>query len=175
MTNLPETPKTLADILAWLDATDSGLINPTPEQQAEVGALLAAKVDGTKDFIDELEYQAERLRVAAAQLAEGKRQVLARVDRLKSYMAHHMCEKAFQQIPGDVWKVRLTGSEAVETEVEPDAEYARLVPELVRVKYEWNKSALKKALESGDAEAAAIAKLVASKSVQFSVNKGKMS
>lgn len=172
---LPEKPKTFAEILAFLDAVDAGLVAATPEQMADMGELLVSKVDHTAETIDELEFQAERLRVASAKLAEGKRQILARTERMREYMAHHMAERQFTQIPGDLYKVRLSVSTSVEplTKAPPPA-VAEKHPDLVRPKFEWNKIALKAALEAGDPVAATFAELVPSKTVQFDVNKGKL-
>lgn len=166
-----EKPKTLAEILQFLDATDQGIISPTPEQQAEVGALLTSKIDNTAEFIDELEFQAERLRVGSARLADGKRAVLARIERLKGYMAHHMLNTGFSQIPGDLWRLRLTSGLSVELKCDPDplSHPARFI----RIKYEWDKKALAKALAEGDLDAQKIAKAVPSNSVAFAVNTGK--
>lgn len=175
MSELTQTPKTLADILAYLDAADSGLIDATPEQMAEMGALLVAKVDNTAEVIDELKYQAKRLRIASAKLAKGKRQVLARIDRLKEYMAYHMKAASFTQIPGEAWKVRLTSSKSVKPLIEkPDLPCAITFPQFVRVKYEWDKEALAAAIESGDEVAKTLAEIVPSNSVTFDVNKGKL-
>lgn len=171
MSDLP-APKTLADILAFLDAADTGVINATPEQMAEMGAALVAKVDGTAEFVAELEFHAERLRVASAKLAEGKRQVLARIDRLKEYMAYHMKLASFKQIPGELWKVRLTSDQSVETDAPPSAAIATAFPHYVRIKYEWDKKALAAGLASGDDVAKSVARFEPSNSVTFEVNKG---
>lgn len=166
-----ERPKTLADILQYLDAVDQGVIDPSPDDKAAVAALLVAKIDNTADVIDELEYQAERLRTAAAKLSEGKRQVLARVERIKDYMAFHMKTAGFQQIPGDVWRAKLTTGLSVSIKREASE---RDDPRFVRVKYEWDKKALKAALEGLDPVAMEVASLEASASVSIDVNKGKL-
>lgn len=168
-----EKPKTLAEILAWLDAVDQGLIAATPEDQAHVGALLVAKIDNTKGVLDELEFQEKRLRAAAKELETGAGQVASRVKRMKSYMAHHMKAHGFTHLPGEVWKARLTGGVSAEpnykTPVKGDVEKA---PHLVRVKYEWDKKALKAALEVGDEHARLVASLVESNSVSIGAYKG---
>jgi uncharacterized protein YbgA (DUF1722 family) len=173
MTGAP-APKTLAEILAYLDASDAGLIATSPEELSAIGHLLTSKVDATREVIDELESQAERLRVAAEKLTKGKRQVLARVERLKQYMAFHMNAFQFTQIPGEAWKVRLTSSESVEPMRDPELSDLEVAPECVRVKYEWNKKALKQALVSEDRWAKTVASLVPSNSVEFDVFKGKL-
>lgn len=174
MTTLPEKPKTIGEILQYLDGIDQGIINPTPEEQAELGALLVAKVDATAEFLSELEFQAERLRVAAAKLAEGKRAILAKVERLHSYMAFHMQTHGFNQLPGEVWRAKLNTSEVVEPLVEPTAEIAIHAPEFVRIKYEWDKTRLKNAIKRGDTIAQAFATLETSHSVVIDANKGRM-
>jgi hypothetical protein len=170
MTSL-ESPKTLADILAWLDQVDQGLVVATPEEHAAVGALLVAKIDNTKGVIDELEFQAERLRKAAKELSDGARQVANRVDRIKGYIAHHMQANGFPQLPGECWKVKLTTGLGVEPKRDAGE---RDDPRFIRVKYEWNKSALKAALESLDPVAMEVAELKSSTSVSFGVNKGRL-
>ena len=167
LTNNIEQPKTLADILQFLDAVDQGVIDPTPERKAEVAALLVSKIDNTAELLDELEHQAERLRLASAKLSEGKRQVLARVDRIKDYMAFHMQHAGFTQLPGECWKAKLSTGIAVVPKRDPEAGLP-----FVRVKYEWDKKALKTALESFDPKAMELANLVPSASVSIVVNKG---
>jgi hypothetical protein len=164
-----ESPKTLADILQFLDAVDQGVIDPTPEKKAEVAALLVAKIDSTAEVLDELEHQAERLRQASAKLAEGKRQVLARVERIKDYIAFHMQQGGFTQLPGECWKAKMTTGLSVLPKMEPEAHLP-----FVRVKFEWDKKALKAALEAMDPEAMKVAELVPSASVSMAVNKGRL-
>lgn len=165
-----EAPKTLAEILAFLDAVDQGVIDPTPEKKAEVAALLVAKIDNTKDVIDELEFQEARLRKAAKELSEGARQVAGRVERIKSYMAFHMQQNGFQQIPGECWKAKLTTGLSVVPKRDPGPGEFRFV----RAKYEWDKKALKAALEALDPAAMEVAELSLSASVSIDVNKGKL-
>lgn len=167
-------PKTLADILDLLEAVDQGLVAVTPEKQAELGALLVAKIDNTAEVIQELESQEERLRAAAKKLTDGARQVASRIERIKSYMSFHMQANSFQQIPGEVWKARLNTALAVEPKREPNhVDYAEM-PQFVRVKWEWKKKELKDALEALDPAAMEVATLVLSASVSIDVNKGKL-
>jgi hypothetical protein len=171
-----ETPKTLADILQFLDAVDQGVIDPTPEKKAEVAALLVAKIDNTADVLDELEHQAERLRQASAKLAEGKRQVLARVERIKEYIAFHMQQGGFTQLPGECWKAKLTTGLGVSVKRDPtvlDMDNPAFAA-CVRVKFEWDKKGLKAALEAMNPEAMGVAELVPSASVSMAVNKGRL-
>ena len=168
---VPEKPKTLAEILQYLDAIDQGIVNPTPQEQAELGALLVEKVDNTAEFLSELEFQAKRLREAEVKLAKGRRAIEAKVERLHGYMKFHMQHHGFTQIPGEVWKLRLSKSESVEVTGEPDPDR---FPEYVRTKHEWDKAALKTALKSGSVIAAGIARLAQKSAVQIEVNKGKL-
>lgn len=172
-----EKPKTLAEILSWLDNVDNGLIpEPTPEDRAHVGALLVAKIDNTKGVIDELEFQEARLRKAAKELSEGARQVANRVESIKAHMAFHMQAKGFSQLPGECWKARLKTGLTVEPKREAsvlDVEDPAMAG-FVRVKFEWNKAEIKKALEALDPAAMEIAELKPSASVSIVVNKGKL-
>lgn len=170
----PDRPKTLAEILGWLDAVDQGLIAATPEDQAHVGALLVAKIDNTKGVLDELEFQEKRLRAAAKELSEGARQVAAKAERLREHMAFHMQANGFAQLPGECWKARLSTGLSVETKREPTVDDLGTHEPFVRVKYEWKKTELKKALEALDPAAMEVAELVPSASVSIVVNKGKL-
>jgi hypothetical protein len=169
-----EKPKTLADILAWLDGVDQGVMHASYDQMVEFGELLTAKVDDTHNVIEEMEYQAERLRVASAKLNEGKRIILNRVTRLKNYISFHMGNHGFERIPGDLWRLRLLKSKAVETFKDPEPKDLERYGRFIRTKYEWDKTALKAALEVQDADASVVAKLVENSSVTFDVNKGKL-
>jgi hypothetical protein len=173
MTSL-ESPKTLADILAWLDQVDQGLVVATPEEHAAVGALLVAKIDNTKGVIDELEFQEARLRKAAKELSDGARQVANRVDRIKGYIAHNMQVNGFPQLPGECWKVKLNTSLSVEPKREPTEDDWVQGTGLVCAKYEWDKKKLKSALEALDPAAMEVASLAASASVSIVVNKGRL-
>lgn len=169
-----ERPKTLAEILQSLDAIDQGVMAVTDAERAMIGAALAEKIDSTADVIDQLEHQEERLRSAARKLSDGARQVSARIDRIKEYMAFHMQQTGFNQLPGEVWKAKLQTGLAVEPKREATEEDAAANPEFVRVKYEWNKKELKAALEVLHPKAMEVAELVPSASVSIDVNKGKL-
>ncbi len=173
MTPPIEKPKTLGEILAYLDAVDQGLIAAAPEDQAEIGALLVAKIDNTAEVIGELESQEDRLRAAAKKLSEGARQVAARIDRIKHYMSFHMQTNGFQQIPGECWKARLNTSLSVEPKRDPTIDDAKQEG-FVRIKYEWDKKRLKTALEALDPAAMEVAELVLGASVSIDVNKGRL-
>lgn len=164
-------PKTLADILAYLDAVDQGLIDPTPERQAEVAALLVAKIDNTAEVVDELEHQEKRLREAARKLSDGARQVASRIDRIKEYMAFHMQQKGFQKLPGECWLAALTTGLSVKPKTKvPTMADVEKTPQYVRAKWEWDKTALKSGLEALDPAAMEVAELVLSSSASFKAN-----
>ena len=171
-----EKPKTLAEILAWLDAVDQGLVpEATAEDQAHVGALLTAKIDNTADVDRQLEWDEKRLRDAADQLLDGARKIAARRERISQYIAYHMQAKGFTQLPGELWRAKLnTGISAAPKSKKPAKADVENTPRFVRVKYEWDKTALKKALEALDPDAMKLATLVPSASVSIEAHTGKL-
>lgn len=165
-------PMTLAQILDTLQAADDALISMTPEQMGELGALLAAKVDGYRLVLTKMEAEETRLRAEADAFLKPAKALAKAQERLKEAMAYHMLSHQMTRIPGESWRVDLKETKAVETpQASPTNDDQWNYSDYVRLKFEWNKIALKAGLEKGDPKAMEIAKFVTNHTPTFAVMK----
>jgi hypothetical protein len=165
-------PMTLAQILETLQAADDALIEMTTDQMAELGALLAQKVDGYRLVLTKMEAEEKRLREEAAAFLKPAQALAKAQDRLKGAMIYHMVKHNMTRIPGESWRVDLKETKAVETPQEkPTSDDQWNYPDFVRQKFEWDKVALKAALERDDPKAKEIARIVINMTPAFAVNK----
>jgi len=171
ITALIEQPQTLAQILETLQAADDALVAMTPEQMRELGATLAQKVDGYRTVLTKMEAEETRLRAEADAFLKPARALAKAQDRLKEAMAYHMQANSFTRIPGEKFRVDLKESKSVEAPAACTEKDQWDYPDFVRVKVEWNKSALKAALERDDPKAKEIAKIVTNYTPVFNVMK----
>lgn len=168
----PPAPQTLAQILDTLQAADDALIEMNVEQMAELGALLAAKVDGYRLVLTKMEAEETRLRAEADAFLKPARVLAKAQERLKEAMAYHMTQHKMTRIPGEQWRVDLKESKAVECpQATPTNDDQWNYPDYVRLKFEWNKIALKAGLEKGDPKAMEVARFVTNHTPTFAVMK----
>lgn len=153
-------PQTLGQILATLQAADDALIEMTPDQMRELGAMLAKKVDGYRTIMTKMAAEEARLREEADAFLKPARALAKAQERLEQVMTFHMFEHKMTSIPGKSWRVELKESEAVDTpQAAPTNDDQWNYPDFVRLKFEWDKVALKKALDAGDPKAKEVAKI----------------
>lgn len=98
-------------------------------------------VEGTALWIQELKRQAEAIAAEIKRLQDRKATIEGRVDRLSEHLGNYLDH---QKLQTDLVTVSFRRSEAVI--VEPGA---RLTDDMLRVKYEANKPAIKAALKAG--------------------------
>lgn len=98
-------------------------------------------VEGTALWIQEMKRQAEAIAAEIKRLQDRKAAIEGRIDRLSEHLGNYLDH---QKLQTDLVTVSFRRSEAVI--VEPGA---RLTDDMLRVKYEANKTAIKAALKAG--------------------------
>lgn len=145
--------KNLSEILSLMRASDEGMLDLSPEEMLQLGADGEVKVDGYYHMITKYLSESARLASIAKNFANAAAAHAAQADRMKNALCYHMRENGYASLPGQDWKVSLRASQKVAMKIPvpvPTAEQALQYADYVRVKYEWNKVALKTGLEFGD-------------------------
>lgn len=168
-----DRPETLGQILKLLTESDSALVNLDAQQLEQLGTMLADKVDAYKYVQEKIEAEVARLDARIKEFQQAKKSVTKAYERLKELLAFHMKSKGFPRLPGMDYVARLGSSKSVKMRRDDVSSLDVLnYTGFVRVKYEWDKTAIKAALENKDPKAAEIAEIVESPWVTFDVNKG---
>lgn len=142
---------TLATILNTLDNIDDDLPPEEFDPAAVVGEL-KDKVDAIKWRLDKWEQDAETVDSWIAMLAAKKKSLMGKHERLLDYVLYQMQQNGFDTIPGHIWRFDRTKSQAKVNVSAPASAHEYLnYPQFVRQKtvYEWDKKALKGALDLG--------------------------
>lgn len=130
-----------------IDAQLSQLVDPETGEILDYDGFCALSierdhlVEGTALWIQELKRQAEAIAAEIKRLQDRKATIEGRVDRLSEHLGNYLDH---QKLQTDLVTVSFRRSEAVI--VEPGA---RLTDDMLRVKYEANKTAIKAALKAG--------------------------
>lgn len=156
-----EPPKTLAQILKTLEEADNALLDLSPDDMRQLGSMLAEKVDAYHTVLSKMAAEEKRLREEAESFLKPARALASAQERLKQSMSFVMMENKYLRIPGDKYRVELKESKSVSCPLDPTKDDQWVYPDFVRVKFEWDKKALREALEGDDKEKKALAEKVA--------------
>jgi hypothetical protein len=116
------------------------------ELLGEVGDELEKKALNIACFVKNLETEAEAIKLEIDRLTERKRRALKKAESLESYLESVLDGKKFKDARVEIsW--RKSTSVSVTDAIE---DFAKIYADLVRVKYEPDKTAIKKRLEQGD-------------------------
>lgn len=164
---------TLRQLLAQLQALDDDMIQLSLEDQTELIEAGRVKVDNYKYIIDKLDAQAAYLKAREDEYAQARRVVENNLRRIRDNLVRSMQTFGFDQFAGQTFTVRLAKAPpSVEVSGDCDAAMKIRWPDYVRVKYEWDKTALRDALKSGsDPDVTNVAALKENVYPRFSVIK----
>jgi len=156
----------LNDLLYVLDQDD------IDDGKAEdLRAAIISKVDACAVVRAEMEDEAARMRKFAKDFTDAARAAEARLERFMGYVTYAMESKGFDKLPGEKFQVALAETPGrVEIAHEPTSEDLECFPNLVRMKLEWDKSAVKDALIAGSD--LRFAQIVREKYAKFGVKRG---
>lgn len=145
-----EKPKLrLIDMTRMMADLDDAILDADFDP-SEFEGLLTTKIDSIGGLLDEWEERAEGLKAAAKKRTEKAKRWEAKRERLLGYVQMCMERDGFDKLPGKEYAAKLTSSETLVSLKEPDALIRSKFPDLVRVKYEWNKTPAKKLLKNGE-------------------------
>ena len=170
LTDIMEESMSLPNILSLMTQVDEGMINASVEDMTALMEKAELKVDSYKYIIDKFESESERLANKIKDFQASKKVIDSKVERIKSLLVFSMQKNSFTKFNGEEYKVRLQASKSVAVKREPAAMDMVESPEFVRVKYEWVKPEIKKALDSG--KEISFAEFKESLAPIFTVNKG---
>ena len=141
----------LWDLLATSRQADECLLDLDLEEMRGLGERLREKVDGYKFVVDRLTFRIAEIRSQMQELADLKKQMETKLDAVKDRMAEVMKAQGFPRLAGEKWTVRLGSSKSVSISdtIKPDASLAEEFPMAVKTKYEWDKTGIRKVLDTG--------------------------
>lgn len=137
------------EMLDLLDRFDAGEAI-APEIIVAIGKQIVSKVDAIRFAIDDLYGRAEIQRKYSREFAEEARILESKAERLRFRVASAMESSGIDKIPGE--KFTMSFKKSFETEIiekVTDA-WREKFPHFVRAKYEWDKEAIRPALDAGE-------------------------
>lgn len=158
--------QSLKDLLFILDQ------EKIPESDAElIKSAIIQKVDNCAIVEREMEDEVKRLRSIAREFGEAAKAAENRLARFMEYVRWAMEQNGFEKLPGEKFLCEIRENPArVMIEHEPTSFDAEAYPDLVRLKYEWDKNAIKASIHERDIP---FARLVREKRAVFGINRGK--
>jgi hypothetical protein len=116
------------------------------ELLGEVGDELEKKALNIACYIKNLSTEADAIKLEIDRLTERKRRALKKAESLESYLESVLDGKKFKDARAEIsWRK----STSVNVTAQGDM-LSKIRPDLVRVKYEPDKTAIKKAIEGGE-------------------------
>jgi hypothetical protein len=144
-----EKPKLrLIDMTRMMQEMDEDILDAEIDPQDLVEGL-AHKIDSIGGLLDEWRAKAVALREREKVLADKRRRWERKVEQLEGYVQFAMERDGFDKLPGKEYAATIRRSESIELLKEPSALVRSQFPDLIRVKYEWEKRACKEALKDG--------------------------
>jgi hypothetical protein len=144
---------TLRELLGKLRDIDDDLL-PEEFDPAEVVGDIKDKVDAIKWRLDSWAASAKMIEEEYIKpLKQKQAALLGKAERLKEYVQHQMITNGFEKLPGEMFRVQVQNSPmSVVTKDFANANYYLNYPEFVvqKTTYDWNKEALKDALDKGE-------------------------
>lgn len=131
------------------------------------------KIDNYKFILDKLDALEAVYEKWIREYTVAKKSVAANRDRLAKHLVWTMQQNGFDKFAGHRYQVSVQrASPAVELKIsEPNLQHKIMYPDYIRVKYEWDKAAIRDALKAGSEDAEKIAQLKDSFYAKFSVRK----
>jgi len=169
---LSDDKKSFYQILEALEALDESLEEIDFDDQINLLEEGKTKVDSYKYIIDKLESHAEYLAKQEAHFAQAKKVTLNNIKRIKEQLLNALAQNNFERYAGNQWIVRRQkGAKKLEVNREPMASDIIKMPDLVEVKYSWNKVKLKDKFDESE-EIKEFCTLKQSEHVRFAIKKG---
>lgn len=149
---------TLWGLLSALKAVDDEMIEINLDEQIDLIENGKVKVDSYKYVLDKLEVQSIYLKKREEEVEKARKAIEANIKRIKEHLIKSLRENGFDKFTGNEYVVKLQrAAPAVEIKAEPTAALKIRYPDLIRTKYEWDKTAVKDRLKEGDPAVAELA------------------
>ena len=143
----------------------------TEQQAVELRKDLEQKVDAYAEVQTKLAAEALRLADIANEFQEEAKAAEARLKKFNQRLLYVLETNELEKLPGTRWQLATRlNRESVVIDGEPTEFDAELYPELVKIKREWSKTAIKAAINEGND--VKFARLVRTKRIEFKVRKG---
>lgn len=139
---------TMNQIFELLFKLDNSLIELTEDQMKQLGEMCLQKVDNYKYIEEKYEGEIARIKGRVEHYSSILKNLNSRLASLKEHLMFHVKHNGYDgKLFGDEWVavVSTIKNSAVEIEkgYDPDQKIAINYPNLVRKKYEWDKTQLK--------------------------------
>lgn len=168
-----EKSLTLNQLLMKLTEADDDLAEFDFTAEADLIEAGRVKVDNYKYVLDKLEALEAVYDKWLKEYQAAKRTVAANRERLAKHLVAVLQQNGFDRFPGNQFQVAVQrATPAVELKVsEPNPQLKIKYPDYIRVKYEWDKTAIRDGLKTGDTSAAELAALKETFYARFSIKK----
>lgn len=167
-----EKKPTLLQLLMALTESDAEL-EADFDMQAELLEGGRVKVDNYKYLADKLELHAQFLKKREEEYKASRQAVEKNRERLMKHLLYSMQTAGFDQFAGNEYRVKVTkAAPSIELKVsEPTVGLKIRYDKFVRVKYEWDRVALREAIIAGDESVLDLATLKQTFYPRFSIKK----
>lgn len=166
-------PLGLSQVLDLMNAVDAMHVDLTFEQMRELGNRCEQRVDARQWVISHLRSREERLTKQIELLKDARDLCRARTQDIKDDMLDEMRSKNFKKLVGQNFKASIRRSASVEVELPANGDTFAHFGHLMRVKYEWDKPAVKQALIASPIDLVGVARIVENESVNFTTRGAK--
>jgi hypothetical protein len=156
--------KPLHQLLRALNEADDALYAINWDEQDALMEAGKLKVDSYKYIHDKLTLQLQHFDDLVKRFTAQKKSVQSNLDSFMRHLKWAMESNGFQMFTGNEYLIKMRADEYCEIKegMECLPKHRVIYGDLVRVKYEWSKTAITKALESSDPELKAKAEQIAS-------------
>lgn len=161
----------LVELLQLLRAIDEGTVEASKERWAAVANALPGKVDEHVLRVEELRGRAKAIRELVKAHLDKAMALEVEAAKLDEEAFAEAQQGSIAKLPGKVFRLAVKESyRCTPTRATPSEEDLLNHGTYVRIKFEWDKTALTKALKAEDATVRAIAKFEAHKSYGWEAN-----
>lgn len=160
----------LNDLLSYLHKADEGLIEFDPEKHKETLLEAEIKIDSYKYILNKYDLAILDAKQNIEAYQAIKKTLENKAERLKNLLLWIMKSKQLNEISGQKHSVKLCSKDVIAITAEPSAATRLHHPDLVKVKYSWDKVAFDKAFKNSD-ELKSFAELTKTDFIKFSLKR----
>lgn len=168
---------TLHEILTVMGMVDEGEISLTIDQMKQLSARVKEKADSYQHVHEDLTTNLNRLQMRIKTWQSEEKRIARDIRNLEKLLLWNMQSNDLEILPGEDYIVKRKKNPAkVVPLAKCTAQMAIKYPDLVRTKYKWAKTKVKKRLKSepDTSDLRKLFVLAQEENIKFEVNKGKL-
>ncbi len=165
---IPNPSWPLGDLMRLMEDFDAAVVALTDDQIAGLVEAIPAKVENYHGFVDFVRLRGKQFREHASQFEKTARGLEGRADAIESRLAYLMSTAGVKKLAGERWQATVKTNERIELKNSScSAEDFLAFPAFAKSEFSWSKTEIKNALKAGDLEAAKVADLKTSMTIQW--------